>query len=65
LQLLSSWWWAWGCPKHIELYLNDKQLTWKIAASVGWLIGMYSDARTCKKPKPMSYVTLGPKMIIF
>ena len=24
LQLLSSWWWAWGCPKHGELYLNDK-----------------------------------------
>jgi hypothetical protein len=23
-QLLSSWWWAWGCPKHVELYLNDK-----------------------------------------
>ena len=20
----GSWWWAWGCPKHIELYLNDK-----------------------------------------
>jgi len=25
LQLISSWWWAWGCPKHVELYLNDKQ----------------------------------------
>jgi hypothetical protein len=24
LQLLSSWWWAWRCPKHVELYLNDK-----------------------------------------
>ena len=24
LQLLSSWWWAWGCPKHVEPYLNDK-----------------------------------------
>jgi hypothetical protein len=23
-QLLSSWWWAWGPPKHVELYLNDK-----------------------------------------
>jgi len=20
----SSWWWAWRCPKHVELYLNDK-----------------------------------------
>ena len=19
----SSWWWVWGCPKHVELYLND------------------------------------------
>jgi len=19
LQLLSSWWWAWECPKHVEL----------------------------------------------
>jgi len=37
LQLLSSWWWARGCPKHVELYLNDKQYTWEIAAS-GWLI---------------------------
>jgi hypothetical protein len=25
LQLISSWWWARGCPKHVELYLNDKQ----------------------------------------
>jgi hypothetical protein len=25
LQLISFWWWAWGCPKHVELYLNDKQ----------------------------------------
>jgi len=24
LQLLSSWWWAWGCLEHVELYLNDK-----------------------------------------
>ena len=24
LQLLSSWWWAWGCQKNVELYLNDK-----------------------------------------
>jgi hypothetical protein len=22
---LSSWWWTWGCPKHVGLYLNDKQ----------------------------------------
>jgi len=21
---LSSWWWAWGCPKHVELYMNVK-----------------------------------------
>jgi len=20
----SSWWWAWRCPKRVELYLNDK-----------------------------------------
>jgi hypothetical protein len=25
LQLISSWWWAWGCPNHVELYLNDRQ----------------------------------------
>jgi len=25
LQLIRSWWWAWGCPKHVELYLNDRQ----------------------------------------
>jgi hypothetical protein len=25
LQLISSWWWAWGCPKHVEPYLNDIQ----------------------------------------
>ena len=25
LQFISSWWWAWGCPKHVELYLNDEQ----------------------------------------
>jgi len=22
--LLSSWWWAWGRPKHVELYVNVK-----------------------------------------
>jgi len=22
--LLSSWWWAWGLPKHVELYINVK-----------------------------------------
>jgi len=25
LHLIGSWWWAEGCPKHVELYLNDKQ----------------------------------------
>jgi hypothetical protein len=25
LQFLSSWWWAWERPKHVELYLNDEQ----------------------------------------
>jgi hypothetical protein len=25
LQSLSSWWWAWGRSKHVELYLKDKQ----------------------------------------
>ena len=25
LQFISSWWWAWGCPKHAELYLNDER----------------------------------------
>ena len=24
LQLIGFWWWARGCPKHVELYLNDK-----------------------------------------
>jgi len=25
LQLISSWWWARRFPKHVKLYLNDKQ----------------------------------------
>jgi hypothetical protein len=25
LQLISSWWWAWRCPKHVELYLKYRQ----------------------------------------
>jgi hypothetical protein len=25
LQLIGSWWCARWCPKHVELYLNDKQ----------------------------------------
>jgi hypothetical protein len=25
LQLIGSWWWAWGCSKHVDLYLNDRQ----------------------------------------
>ena len=29
--------WAWGCPKHVELYLNDRQWSWEIDAA-GWLI---------------------------
>jgi hypothetical protein len=37
LQLISSWWWAWRCPKHAELYLNDRKYIWEIDAS-GWLI---------------------------
>jgi len=28
LQFISSWWWAWGCPKHVKLYLNDEQQIW-------------------------------------
>jgi hypothetical protein len=37
LQLLSSWWWAWGRPKHAELYINFKWWTWETVAS-SWLI---------------------------
>jgi len=37
LQFISSWWWARGCPKHVEMYLNDEQYIWEIDAS-GWLI---------------------------
>jgi hypothetical protein len=25
MQFISSWWWARGCPKHVEMYLNDEQ----------------------------------------
>jgi hypothetical protein len=25
LQFISSWWWAWGCPKYVELRLNYDQ----------------------------------------
>jgi len=25
LQLIGFWWWARGCPKHVDLYLDDKQ----------------------------------------
>ena len=25
LQFISSWWWSRGCPKYVDLYLNDKQ----------------------------------------
>jgi hypothetical protein len=35
--LISSWWWTWECPKHVELYFNDRQWSWEIDAS-GWLI---------------------------
>jgi hypothetical protein len=36
MHLISSWWWAWWCPKHVELYLNDWQYIWETDAS-GWL----------------------------
>jgi hypothetical protein len=36
-QLISSWWWTWGCPKHVELCLSDRLWSWEIDAS-GWLI---------------------------
>ena len=39
LQLISSWWWAWGCPKHVELYLNDRHnKAERLMHLVGWFI---------------------------
>jgi hypothetical protein len=36
LQLISSWWWAWRCPKHVELYWNDRQNIERLMHLVGW-----------------------------
>jgi hypothetical protein len=35
---LSSWWWAWECPKYVEPYLNDKQKPEQLLHLVGWFI---------------------------
>jgi hypothetical protein len=28
LQLISSWWWAWGCPKHVGLWYDIFNCIW-------------------------------------
>jgi hypothetical protein len=33
----SSWWWAWGRPKHVELYLNDSNKLENFLHLVGWV----------------------------
>ena len=39
-----SWWWAHGCPKHVE---NKNKHIWKrIVRQVGYLEGLYQDARS-------------------
>ena len=49
LQLIGSWWWARGCPKHAQRYLNDKQQTCnQFLHLVGWFIWMCEDVRTYK-----------------
>jgi hypothetical protein len=35
LQLTSSWWWAWGCLKHVKLYLINLR-DWCI-----WLVDLF------------------------
>jgi len=55
LQFTSSWWWARGCPKHVELYLNDEQKIWEIDAS-GWLI--YLNVRRCTDLQTLVFFSL-------
>jgi hypothetical protein len=43
---LSSWWWAWERPKHVEPYINVKKWTWEIIAS-SWLIYWESSVTFC------------------
>jgi len=41
---LLSWWWAHGCPNHVE---NRNKHTWKrIVHQVGYLKRLYRDARS-------------------
>jgi hypothetical protein len=49
LQLISSWWWVWGSPKHTELHLNDRQKIREIDAS-GWLI--YLNIKPLQQSQP-------------
>jgi len=38
LQLLSSWGWAWGHPKHVELYISSSNKLERLLHLVGWFI---------------------------
>ena len=39
LQLISSWWWAWGCPKHVGLYLKRRAI--KLRDWCVWLVDLF------------------------
>jgi hypothetical protein len=42
LQLISSWGWAWGCPKHVEQCLNNKRFyNWVCI----WLVVLFEDLK--------------------
>ena len=36
LHLLSSWWWAWGRPKHVELYITSSNKLERSLPLVCW-----------------------------
>jgi hypothetical protein len=44
LQLLSSWWWAWGLPKHKRQVINLRNFCILLVE----LFELYDDARTSK-----------------
>jgi hypothetical protein len=49
LQFISSWWWAWGCPKHVEPYLKRaiNLRDWCI-----WLVGLFECTMMHGLPDP-------------
>jgi hypothetical protein len=54
-----SWWWARGCPKHVEN--RNKHTRKRTVRQVGYWLGLYRDARSTEHKKEGRYVHVHAK----